>query len=106
MRISDWSSDVCSSDLHAWLPAWLSRRLGNAADAADLAHDAFIRLIDKPHRFDSAPEARGYGPTSFYLEQLDLSMNGIPNGILKVEKKKKPLTKQEIGRASCRESAW
>lgn len=47
-------------DHHAWLQAWLSRRLGNAADAADLAHDAFIRLIDKPLRFDSAPEARGY----------------------------------------------
>lgn len=48
------------TDHHAWLQAWLGRRLGNAADAADLAHDAFIRLIDKPLRFDSAPEARGY----------------------------------------------
>ncbi|SEF53833.1 RNA polymerase sigma-70 factor, ECF subfamily [Thauera chlorobenzoica] len=47
-------------DHHTWLQAWLGRRLGNAADAADLAHDAFIRLIDKPRRFDSAPEARGY----------------------------------------------
>src|SRR3546814_4724360 len=76
VRISDWSSDVCSSDLRA--------------------SDAFIRLIDKPHRFESAPEARGYGPTSFYLEQLDLSMNGIPNGILKVDKKKKPLKNQGL----------
>nr|WP_247734410.1 sigma-70 family RNA polymerase sigma factor [Thauera aromatica] len=48
------------TDHHAWLQAWLRRRLGNAADAADLAHDAFIRLIDRPCRFDSAPEARGY----------------------------------------------
>lgn len=48
------------TDHHAWLQTWLGRRLGNAADAADLAHDAFIRLIDKPLRFDSAPEARSY----------------------------------------------
>src|SRR3546814_18719288 len=27
MRISDWSSDVCSSDLCAAVPAWLRRRL-------------------------------------------------------------------------------
>lgn len=48
------------TDHHAWLQGWLGRRLGNAADAADLAHDAFVRLIDKPCRFDSAPEARSY----------------------------------------------
>ncbi len=48
------------SDHHDWLQAWLSRRLGNAADAADLAHDAFLRLIVKPRYFDNAPEARSY----------------------------------------------
>ncbi|MBW7903101.1 MAG: sigma-70 family RNA polymerase sigma factor [Rhodocyclaceae bacterium] len=47
-------------DHHDWLQGWLRRRLGNAADAADLAHDAFLRLIEKPRRFDSAPEARVY----------------------------------------------
>ncbi len=45
---------------HAWLQTWLHRRLGNAADAADLAHDAFLRLILAPRRFNSAPEARSY----------------------------------------------
>lgn len=29
----------------SWLQAWLRRRLGNAADAADLAHDTFIRIL-------------------------------------------------------------
>lgn len=48
------------TDHHAWLQGWLIRRLGNAADAADLAHDAFLRLMDKPCRFGSAPEARSY----------------------------------------------
>ncbi|WP_256977798.1 sigma-70 family RNA polymerase sigma factor [Bordetella genomosp. 10] len=45
---------------HGWLQGWLQRRLGNADDAADLAHDAFLRLMQTPRRFDSAPEARGY----------------------------------------------
>ena len=48
------------ADHHAWLRSWLQRRLGNAADAADLAHDAFLRLLLKPKVFGSAPEARVY----------------------------------------------
>jgi RNA polymerase sigma-70 factor (ECF subfamily) len=49
-------------DHHAWLKNWLQRRLGNAADAADLAHDAFLRLILKPapRGFDGVGEARAY----------------------------------------------
>lgn len=30
---------------HAWLLSWLRRRLGDASDAADLAHDTFLRLM-------------------------------------------------------------
>lgn len=33
------------SDHHGWLQEWLRRRLGNAFDAADLAHDTFLRLL-------------------------------------------------------------
>lgn len=33
------------SDHHGWLQGWLRRRLGNTADAADLAQDTFIRLL-------------------------------------------------------------
>lgn len=47
-------------DHHDWLQGWLRRRLGNAADAADLAHDAFLRLLVTPRRFGSQPEARSY----------------------------------------------
>ncbi|KRP45419.1 RNA polymerase sigma factor [Pseudomonas libanensis] len=30
---------------HGWLQGWLRRRLGNAADASDLAQDTFVRLL-------------------------------------------------------------
>lgn len=30
---------------HGWLHGWLRRKLGNASDAADLAHDTFVRIM-------------------------------------------------------------
>lgn len=30
---------------HGWLYGWLRRKLGNACDAADLAHDTFVRVM-------------------------------------------------------------
>ena len=41
-------------DYRGWLVGWLHQRLGNRADAADLTHDTFIRLLcAKPHAIDS-----------------------------------------------------
>ncbi|BBN90291.1 sigma-70 family RNA polymerase sigma factor [Azospira sp. I09] len=54
------SMEVLYSDHHRWLEGWLRRRLGNGADAADLAHDAFLRLLKTPRPFCSQPEARVY----------------------------------------------
>ncbi|MDR3396479.1 MAG: sigma-70 family RNA polymerase sigma factor [Pandoraea sp.] len=34
-------------DHHGWLRNWLHRKLGNHGDAADLAHDTFVRLLSK-----------------------------------------------------------
>lgn len=50
------------SDHHGWLQSWLRRRLGNAAEAADLAQDTFVRLISgqTPRRFTGIAEARSY----------------------------------------------
>lgn len=45
---------------HHWLLAWVNWRLGNAADAADLAHDAFVRLLTRPCHFDTPQQARSY----------------------------------------------
>lgn len=30
---------------HGWLQGWLHRKLGDSSDAADLAHDTFVRLM-------------------------------------------------------------
>ncbi len=46
------------SDHHGWLHAWLSRRLGNAWDAADLAHDTFLRLLGRQVGRDFGSEPR------------------------------------------------
>lgn len=32
-------------DHHGWLSIWLRKKLGNSFDAADLAHDTFVRLM-------------------------------------------------------------
>ncbi|MEE9103363.1 MULTISPECIES: sigma-70 family RNA polymerase sigma factor [Pseudomonas] len=40
------------SDHHGWLHNWLRSRLGNAADAADLAQDTFVRVLLKPERIE------------------------------------------------------
>ena len=48
------------ADHHGWLSGWLRRRLGNTADAADLAQDAFVRLLTRPVPLASAPQARQY----------------------------------------------
>lgn len=45
---------------HSWLHGWLRRRLGNSFDAADLAQDVFVCLLQKPRHFGSEPEARVY----------------------------------------------
>lgn len=52
--------DVLYSDHHSWLYRWLSRRLGCTSDAADLAHDAFLRVMLKPPVFDGFDGARAY----------------------------------------------
>ncbi|WP_430390229.1 sigma-70 family RNA polymerase sigma factor [Dyella sp. 20L07] len=34
---------------HSWLRTWLARRMGHSADAADLAHDTFVKVIRSRH---------------------------------------------------------
>lgn len=50
-------------DHHHWLFDWLRRRLGHAADAADLAHDTFVRLLMRA----AAPEVHSFAEARAYL---------------------------------------
>src|SRR3546814_4292103 len=58
MRISDWSSDVCSSDLDSWKFARLFTRVISKLDAGEQARYANqVRFFQK--RIDSAAEVAG-----------------------------------------------
>ncbi|UJP05628.1 MAG: sigma-70 family RNA polymerase sigma factor [Nitrosomonas sp.] len=37
--------EILHNDHHSWLRGWLRKRLGNAFDAADIAHDTYVRII-------------------------------------------------------------
>ncbi|QRY81923.1 sigma-70 family RNA polymerase sigma factor [Pseudomonas sp. PDNC002] len=45
---------------HGLVRNWLARKLGNACDAADLAHDVFLRLLSQRRQFDSDSHVRAY----------------------------------------------
>ncbi|MGH8360144.1 MAG: sigma factor, partial [Pseudomonas sp.] len=58
MPSSEYAVQTLYSNHHGWLNTWLRSRLGNAADAADLAQDTFVRLLQKTERFElKAPRA-------------------------------------------------
>jgi len=46
-------------DHHGWLQGWLRRKLGNAFDAADLAHDTFLKLLGE-RKIAALREPRAY----------------------------------------------
>lgn len=43
---------------HGWLHRWLDRKLGNTSDAADLAHDTFVRLLTRQSATSFGAEPR------------------------------------------------
>lgn len=58
MPSSDFAVQTLYSNHHGWLNTWLRCRLGNAADAADLAQDTFVRLLQRTERLElKAPRA-------------------------------------------------
>lgn len=56
------SSTVASlySDHHGWLHKWLCGKLGNSFDAADVAHDTFLRVLGQRRNELALREPRGY----------------------------------------------
>src|SRR3546814_1461072 len=94
MRISDWSSDVCSSDLSrsacspaAW--AWL----GSPPGAPASADAAFHLELDEAAPLDGVLHGQRAG------DRLDEAVHHHAHGLLLGEA-------AEIGRASCRERGW
>src|SRR3546814_19830854 len=81
MRISDWSSDVCSSDLYEAVPAWLTPRWAAAFTSSNVStkhvgEAVFALMVTTPQceqsrssdpprgtgaRFDSRSEGRRVG---------------------------------------------
>jgi len=62
------ASGVCPytelyQDHHQWLEAWLRKRLGNVADAADLAQDTYVRIM-------TAARLPGPGQSRAFLVQV------------------------------------
>ena len=58
MSSSEFAVQALYSSHHGWLNGWLRARLGNAADAADLAQDTFVRLLQRTERLElKAPRA-------------------------------------------------
>src|SRR3546814_3842403 len=81
MRISDWSSDVCASDLRAMAPAGAAHRDGQVALA--------FALIARQQVFQHAGELVEEGAEAGVLRHV-IGHRGI-------------LSAEQIGRASCRE---
>ncbi len=48
------------SEHHGWLHAWLRKKLGNSFDAADLAHDTFLRVLGRPQELTGLREPRAW----------------------------------------------
>jgi RNA polymerase sigma-70 factor (ECF subfamily) len=51
---------ILYEDNHDWLCQWLRRRLDCRDEAADLAHDTFLRLLRKPDEMPGVREPRAY----------------------------------------------
>ncbi|MCD0504389.1 sigma-70 family RNA polymerase sigma factor [Bordetella petrii] len=58
------------SSHHGWLQGWLRRSLGNPADAADLSHDLFARLLARREPVRAA-EPRAFLSTMAHRMVID-----------------------------------
>src|SRR3546814_1876628 len=99
MRISDWSSDVCSSDLRIVLADEVAHRQRGLAEEMVAALTAKLeqRTLDRAHRLlrDIAVGRRQFVGARAARDQHRLE-------IVEIEEQQSLLV-GEIGRASCRE---
>src|SRR3546814_9735132 len=101
MRISDWSSDVCSSDLlkalplHLRAPRPIAEVISTAGGVRLEALDADLMLRARPGTFCAGEMLDWEAPTGGYLLTACFA-SGLLAG----------RAAAQIGRASCRERVW
>src|SRR3546814_16862277 len=88
MRISDWSSDVCSSDLRAAYDASIA---GWPAGASDRPASAGAAAVAEPPEDDIEFEGR-------FADDLEALLHALADDT--------PIGAVEIGRPSCRGRGW
>src|SRR3546814_7962993 len=100
MRISDWSSDVCSSDLLA-----VSAAIMDLIEIFIFAHCLAAQIIRQ-----RGPGAFGYDPGFISLPEVDekpgLLIAEGAKGVPEELSHNFQSLSNEIGRASCRDSAY
>src|SRR3546814_18629615 len=125
MRISDWSSDVCSSDLLDKLAHGLIDAFGGGFAIAALEHSRHRRVSKKAMRLvlvgDLAKtlphaEARDHAPSN--VRRLDEIVGSPCRHLVEYNALRRPAAAQdgpavfdlgarhELGSASCRERVW
>src|SRR3546814_4937756 len=92
MRISDWSSDVCSSDLLEPL-----HRSGKT-QADRVAADVLAVFDDGPARRPDVADRIAFGRENPCIEAV-ICVGPVKQGNIVAER-------HQIGRASCRERVW
>src|SRR3546814_14402719 len=98
MRISDWSSDVCSSDLIRRMGEYFDHRIDALTEAQLVEY--FTDLVES-HSW-STVKLDLYG-LKFYYEHV-LKTPWLAPGLIKPPRSQRlPDIVTEIGRASCRE---
>src|SRR3546814_11449739 len=94
MRISDWSSDVCSSDL---LVSPKGRAIG--APASSVPAQRHRGELVAPRRQMPPPNPAGAHQSSAHKTEYACRARGLAHSVAWLPGK-------EIGRASCRERVW
>src|SRR3546814_5795963 len=100
MRISDWSSDVCSSDLDGVvdLDATPEENLKNLARAKKVdVSDIVVCILDRPRHVELIGRVRSAGARIMLISDGDVS------GVIATSRAESGIDIYEIGRASGRE---